>query len=184
MWISSYSDYTNFLPSPQVFNVTQKFSALFETIVNISGLEHSSFIPTLAFMNGFRFGKKGWEFAFGPSFGFKKTSKGFFDKDNTYGKGAGHYWSEIDYNSLPKSSSPGVSTAPKYAYTTNLDSRGDLSISTKWVMGFGRTFTSGGLNIPVNIFYSSVKKGGMIGASIGFNVISKKENINKSSKIN
>ena len=160
---------------------TENFSALFETIVNISGLEHSSFIPSLAFMNGFRFGKKGWEFAFGPSFGFKKTSKGFFDNNDTYGKGKGHYWSEMDYNFLPITSSPG-STAPKYAYTTNLDSRGDLSISTKWVMGFGRTFTSGGLNIPVNIFYSSVKKGGMIGASIGFNVISKKENINKTPK--
>ncbi len=163
---------------------TENFSALFETIINISGLEHSSFIPTLTFMNGFRFGKKGWEIAFGPSFGIEKTSKGFFDKDNTYGKGEGYYWSKEAYNSIPKTSTPGVSTDPKYAYTTNLDTRGDVSISTKWVMGFGRTFTSGGLNIPVNIFYSSVKNGGMIGASIGFNVISKKENINKSPKFN
>ena len=160
---------------------TENFSALFETVVNISGLEQSSFIPSISLMNGFRFGKGGWEFAFGPSFGLQKTSKGFFDTGDLYGKGSNHYWSQQDYSiymmNLNQSSTS--IPAPAYNYSTQLDSRGSLSLSTRWVMGFGRTFRSGALNIPVNIFYSSVKNGSMVGLSVGFNVVKKKEAINK-----
>jgi len=45
-------------------------------------------------------------------------------------------------------------------------------------MAVGRTFQSGALNIPVNIYYSSQKGGGMAGISLGFNVTRKKTNIN------
>lgn len=161
---------------------TENFSALFETVVNISGLEQSSFIPSISLMNGFRFGKSGWEFAFGPSFGLQKTSKGFFDIDNLYGKGNDYYWTQSEYTqynyTLQNQGLP-FQTNPTYNYTTTLDKRGTVSLSTRWVMGFGRTFRAGSLNIPVNIFYSSVKKGSMIGVSVGFNVLTKKENINK-----
>ncbi len=177
---------------------TESFSALFETIINISGLEQSKFMPTVAFMNGFRFGKSGWEIAFGPSFGLIKMSSGFFDTDNTYGDGANAYWSDqrfnqdqqSDYNSLnPFNSSTqyteyyqyqaAYSTVKsKYPSTDNYDNNGKVKISTKFVIGFGRTFRTGALNIPVNIFYSSVKKGSMIGVSVGFNVFKSKEQIN------
>ncbi|MBK6526803.1 MAG: hypothetical protein IPG07_15360 [Crocinitomicaceae bacterium] len=46
-------------------------------------------------------------------------------------------------------------------------------------MAFGRTFRSGALNIPVNIYYSSNKFGGVIGASIGFNVNKRIKAINQ-----
>lgn len=160
---------------------TENFSALFETVVNISGLEQSSFIPTISLMNGFRFGKGGWEFAFGPSFGIQKTSKGFFDMENKYGKGVNHYWTQQEYTYNYMNLNPDFTSIPdpQYNYTTNLDKRGNASLSTRWVMAFGRTFRAGALNIPVNVFYSSVKKGNMVGVSVGFNVIKKKEIINK-----
>ena len=57
--------------------------------------------------------------------------------------------------------------------------RGDFKLSTRWIMAFGRTFSSGALNIPVNVFYSSVKKGGMLGMSVGFNITRSKKTINQ-----
>jgi hypothetical protein len=160
---------------------TENFSALFETVVNISGLEQSTFIPTIALLNGFRFGKSGWEFAFGPSFGLQKTSQGFFDTQNTYGKGHGHFWtkSEYLYTQSTLIGGTGAISDPAYSYSSILDNRGRLELSTRWVMGFGRTFKAGSLNLPVNFFYSSVKKGSMIGVSVGFNVLQKRENIAK-----
>ncbi len=179
---------------------TESFSALFETIISVTGLEQSKFIPSIAFMNGFRFGKAGWEFAFGPSFGVKRVSTGFFDADDSYGQGSGAYWTESEYiqydrknyndlnpyDAITQSSEHSAyefqydsnKNPSKYSSNSNLDNRGDMAISTKFVVGIGRTFRTGGLNIPVNIFYSSVKKGSMIGLSVGFNIIKKKENIN------
>jgi len=179
---------------------TENFSALFETIINITGLEQSKFMPTIAFMNGFRFGKAGWEFAFGPSFGLKRVSDGFFDKDNTYGKGANAYWSDEQYSAYDREKYNGANpynqvsesteyynyqnayngdmTKSVYPSSSNLDNNGRVALSTRFVVGIGRTFKTGGLNIPVNIFYSSVKKGSMIGLSVGFNIIKKKEAIN------
>ena len=158
---------------------TENFSALIESFVNVSGLEQGLFIPSVSIMNGFRFGKSGFEFAFGPSFGVQATSKGFFDSDNVSGKGAGYYWREEEYrdyaNKLIDPNNPQAIAEPQYKYATHLDSRGATSLSTRWVMGIGRTFKSGALNIPVNVFYSSTKKGGMLGLSVGFNVIKKKE---------
>ncbi|MFN6083648.1 MAG: hypothetical protein ACK476_01800, partial [Fluviicola sp.] len=58
------------------------------------------------------------------------------------------------------------------------DTRGRTSISTMFVIAFGRTFRAGALNIPVNVFYSSRKGGGMAGLSVGFNVLKSKKPIN------
>lgn len=161
---------------------TENFSALVESFVNVTGLEQGLFIPSLSVMNGFRFGKSGFEFAFGPSIGFQKTSKGFFDSENHYGKGANYYWTESEYRNyateLVDPNNPTGIEDPKYKITTNLDKRGATYLSTRWVMGIGRTFKSGALNIPVNVFYSSTRKGGMIGLSVGFNVFKKKESYN------
>ena len=57
---------------------TENFSALGELIINFTALEQGQFIPSISVLNGFRFGKQGWEFAFGPSFGLQKTSVGVF----------------------------------------------------------------------------------------------------------
>jgi hypothetical protein len=163
---------------------TESFSALIETIVNINGLEQGLFIPSVSIMNGFRFGKSGFEIAFGPSFGLQQSSKGFFDTENHYGKGANYYWTDQEYNTYtnslidPQNPAPTPKPEALYQYQTHLDSRGATQLSTRWVMGIGRTFKSGALNIPMNVFYSSTRKGGMIGLSVGFNVVKKKESVN------
>jgi hypothetical protein len=180
---------------------TERFSALFETMFNVFGLEQGKFLPSVAFLNGFRFGNHGWEFAFGPSFGFKKETMGFFDVNNTFGNGQNAYWQDNEYNNydyvkymaanpytMPSSynqndpyyvyQSSYSLTPSGYSSKMNLDSRGELKISTRFVFAVGRTFHTGALNIPVNVFYSSVKGGGMVGASVGFNILKKKEKIN------
>jgi len=158
---------------------TENFSALFEFIPSLNGLEQGKFIPSFAFMNGFRFGSAGWEFAFGPTFGLTRKSDGFFDHHGVYdGNNYGQFWSRSDLNSAGFSSSDASIAEHGYMYTSNLDSRGDWKLSTRWVMAVGRTFKSGALNIPVNVFYSSVKNGGMVGLSAGFNITRKNTNIN------
>ncbi len=173
---------------------TENFSALIEGIVNFSGMEQGIFIPTFTVLNGFRFGSAGWEFAFGPGFGFKKSSNGFFDTDNTFGKGKDTYFAKEDWYNYAleqfnagnpdfvdpnwggfTQSSPTVFNSEYNFDSRYLDKRGELRMYTSWVIGFGRTFRSGALNIPVNIFYSSQNKGGMLGLSVGFNVQNKKK---------
>jgi hypothetical protein len=64
-----------------------------------------------------------------------------------------------------------------YEMSTYMDVRGDVKLSTMFLMAFGRTFRAGALNIPVNIFYSSRKGGGIAGINVGFNVTKKKTTI-------
>jgi hypothetical protein len=150
---------------------TENFSALGELLVTVSGLEKGYAFPSITLMNGFRFGKAGWEVAFGPGFGLKQVSEGFIDSDGIYGS-AGKFWSMRDFHNSTHYSYD-LNNQPNYEIDEFLDNRGDTKINTRWVMAFGRTFTAGGLNIPVNIFYSSMKKSGMIGLSVGFNVVKK-----------
>ena len=160
---------------------TENFSALFEFIPTLNGLEQGKFLPSLAVLNGFRFGKSGWEFAFGPSFGITKKSQGFFDHDLVYSNEGGRYWSDRDLKNAGFDNSAAAIKENGYYYTSITDNRSgsDVKLSTRWIMGFGRTFQSGALNVPVNIFYSSVKKGGMLGLSVGFNITRSKKNINQ-----
>jgi hypothetical protein len=157
---------------------TENFSALFEGLINFTGLEQGQFIPSLSILNGFRFGKQGWEFAFGPSFGLTKTSVGFFTDANKdlLGEKEERYWTQQEYESSAFAENNPFTYG--YEYTRNLDKRGRLDINTRWIMAIGRTFQSGALNIPVNVFYSSQKGGGMAGLSVGFNVTRSKTNIN------
>lgn len=174
---------------------TENFSALFEGIFNITGLEQGVFIPSLSLLNGFRFGKAGWEIAFGPSIGIKRMSNGFYDKDNLLEKGPNAYYSESDwlnyletndydtlyvdeYGYYQPPSAEEFFGNQDYAYSKNLDKRGNFSLTASWVFALGRTFKAGALNIPVNVFYSSTRGGGMAGVSVGFNVVKNKRKIN------
>ena len=65
-----------------------------------------------------------------------------------------------------------------YVYGTHLDARGSYKLSANCLMGVGRTFKAGSLNIPVNIYYSSSRAGGMAGVSVGFNVTKSNKAIN------
>lgn len=175
---------------------TENFSALLEGIVNFSGLEQGIFIPSFTLLNGFRFGKAGWEFAFGPSFNLRKISEGFVDTQNSFGQGANQYFSYNDWYSYAYDNystdttytdqwgyfnppTPAEASGEDYYFRDMYDSRGGLKLGTTWVFGFGRTFRAGALNIPVNVFYSSSRTGGMIGASVGFNVQKSKKNIHR-----
>ena len=163
---------------------TENFSALFEGIVNVSGLEQGQFIPSFTVMNGFRFGKAGWEFAFGPGFGIKKTSTGFIDTDNTFSNNH-QYFTEQEWYTYAnrtyaddpnfiqdgkfKAPTPG-DINPNYTFAKHGDMRGATYFNTTFVFAVGRTFHAGALNIPVNAFYSAQKGGGMLGLNVGFNV--------------
>lgn len=171
---------------------TENFSALVESIFNVSGIEQGQFIPTLTIMNGFRFGKAGWEFAFGPGIGLKRTSSGFFDTQKNF-RAEGGYFSEQDWNAYADrlyTNDPTYQVdgsyvrpapsefVPSYLFSKHADARGDYRLNTSFVFALGRTFHAGALNIPVNAFYSSQKGGGMIGLNIGFNVQKSKLPIN------
>lgn len=174
---------------------TENFSALVEGVLNISGLEQGQFIPSFTFMNGFRFGKGSWEFAFGPGFGLKKVSNGFMDTENKFGTNE-QYFSEADWNTYaydtyrndPQYNTSGYFVAPTpeqvsgnstYNFGKSFyDKRGITKLNTSFVFAFGRTFKAGALNIPVNIFYSSQRGGGYVGCNVGFNVIKSKKEIN------
>ena len=166
---------------------TENFSALVEGIINVSGLEQGQFVPSISLLNGFRFGKGNWEFAFGPRFGITTTSQGFFDYDKKYSTD-GRYFSESDWYSYVNTynnNNPGVTPldpnipGDNYAFERNFDKRGSKTLSTSFLMAFGKTFQAGALNIPVNIFYSSQKGGGYVGINMGFNVQKSKQPINK-----
>lgn len=171
---------------------TENFSGLFEFLVNINGLEQGQFIPSISLMNGFRFGKAGWEFAFGPGFSLERRSNGFFDTKGSFGN-AGDYFSDQDWadyatrnyndpNQYPEFFTGGqfnrptvTDIDPDYNMDTRfLDRRGATHLSTMFVFAFGRTFRAGALNIPVNIFYTSRRGGGLAGINVGFNVTKSK----------
>jgi hypothetical protein len=173
---------------------TENFSALVEGIFNVSGLEQGRFIPSITIMNGFRFGNSGWEFAFGPGFSVKKTTNGFFDTENKFGTNNRYFnsndwyqYASDTYGDDPQYLVNGYFNAPQpsefysgYNFDQQFgDTRGSTKVSSMFVFAFGRTFRAGALNIPVNIFYSSQKNGGMAGINIGFNVQNSKRTINR-----
>lgn len=152
---------------------TEYFSSLVEIIPGLNGLEQGKFLPSITLLNGFRFGKAGWEFAFGPSIGIKRTTFGFFDTQGIYGD-PGRYWRQGDIGNGTKEEIE----VNGYQIEQHLDNRGALHFSTRWLMAFGRTFRSGALNIPVNAYWSTTKSGGLIGLSVGFNITRSKKRIN------
>ena len=176
---------------------TEKFGALVEVIFNVSGLEQLVFIPTATVMNGFRFGKQNWEIAFGPGFGLGKMSQGFFDTDGLFGK-QDTYYSHQDWGTFQNQLANDPSLHPelrnadgslktlkdiseKYDSANSAyhgDTRGNVRIYTNFLIAAGRTFKAGSLNVPVNVFYSARKGGGMLGLSVGFNITKSKTAIN------
>lgn len=135
------------------------FQALAEILVMVSGLEQSMFIPSAVIMNGFRESKFGLEFAFGPSFSVRRMADGY------HADGIWHLereWNQVDNN--------GNRIPNPNEITTQLDRRGDPEFFSRWVWSVGKTFRSGYLNIPVNVYASPRKDDWMVGLSVGFNV--------------
>lgn len=129
--------------------------ALFEFIPIISGLNEGRLIPSLNIMHGLRSNKNGFEFAFGPLV--------YLDRriDGVYGK-QGEWLLESEFvEAYPDEKLP--------AFESRLDSRGKPTINTDFIIGFGKSFKSGKLNIPVNAFFVPDRDGARYGLSIGFN---------------
>jgi len=141
------------------------FQALVEFLVVLSGLDQQFFNPNIVFMNGFRVGKSGWEIAFGPSLSLRQAAKGFYDKGGLMGGENGEWYLEEKWTET----SEDENTNP-YEIEEQLDRRGDIALRAGWIWAVGRTFKSGYLNIPVNVYVSPDKEGWYIGLSIGFNV--------------
>lgn len=133
------------------------FAALVEILPMIGGLESGKVVPSLTLMNGFRMGKGGWEVAFGPSFRFVQKAWGYYDST-----GAWTVTNKWDRQYL--------ADGTELPLEKRLDSRGRINLSTSLMLSVGRTFKSGYLNIPVNIYGSFRKEGTIVGVSCGFNI--------------
>ena len=142
-----------------------EFQALVEFVGILSGLEQRMFVPNFVIMNGFRLNNSGWEIAFGPSFTLKKTEHGFFDTNSLMGGDADEWYLEYEwYEQNQNDPNPYNNDIVE-----RMDSRGSVAFATGWVWSFGKTFKSGYLNIPVNIYVSPNKEGWYTGLSVGFN---------------
>ena len=112
------------------------FQALIEYIGTIGGLEAGRVVPTFTFLNGFRSNKSGWEFGLGPTFTFKTVANGYYENDNWH--------LENDWGNA-KGTNPNQ-------IVSQIDSRGNIELSTGLLIAVGKTFKSGYLNIPLNVY--------------------------------
>ena len=127
------------------------------------------FRPSFALLNGFRSSKNGWEFGFGPTFRLTTMASGYYIGD-TLNAPEGSYDKIHDWRLRSEWNGPGSNPN---TIKDRTDKRGNVRLKTGWVWAIGRTFHSGYLNIPVNLFYSSGREGGYIGLSMGFNIAKK-----------
>lgn len=134
-----------------------EFQALVEAIVAINGLESGYLIPSVTFLNGFRFNGRGWEVGIGPTIRLVKLAQGYYNEQDRW----------IRKQDVPDQLHDGI------VFTEKLDRRGTLNISTGLMLAAGKTFRSGYLNIPVNVFFSPRKDGSVLGLTIGFNTTNK-----------
>ena len=130
------------------------YQALFEFVPTISGFNQNIFIPSITIMNGFRNNKNGWEIAFGPTLSIVNKARGYYDANNVW-----HLekdWTESN-------------TANPYSIERRLDSRGTPELQAGFIVAVGKTFKSGKLNIPLNLYVVPNKDGVRAGVSFGFN---------------
>jgi hypothetical protein len=151
---------------------TKQFSFLSEFVFNAAGLEQGLFIPSMAVLTGVRFGKGSYEIAIGPSFSAKQLIKGadLGGKFTTVDEIANFTPTELLNSGYNKNTT---------ALYSRPDSRGATYFSSNLVVGIGKTFRSGSLNVPVNAYASINKYGTSFGMSVGFNLNRKKEYIQK-----
>jgi hypothetical protein len=129
------------------------FQALFELIPGINSLESGLIVPTITGLLGFRFNKSGLEFGIGPNIRFIQMAEGYYDSDNKWNLGE--------------------PPTEDYVLVRELDSRGEIMASAGMIFALGKTFRSGYLNLPVNLYISPRKTGSIAGITVGFNVAKK-----------
>lgn len=146
------------------------FQCLLEFLLTGSGLESGRFIPSFTFLNGFRMNKQGWEVALGPTFRVARVAKGYYDLhgENNEFHPVNDWHLESEYNAFAEEYASGARR--RSPSMKNLDERGNPEFSAGLVFAVGKTFRSGQLNIPLNVYIIPRKDGTVYGMSIGFNV--------------
>ena len=134
------------------------FQALFEFLPTITGVDQGLLLPNLSVLMGFRHNVRGWEIALGPTAGLTKKATGYYDGDGNW-----HLSSDWDYNQ-------GVNPYPA---EKRIDSRGYITYHTGFVFAAGKSFKSGRMNYPVNMFVIPSKSGMRFGLTFGFNAKNK-----------
>jgi hypothetical protein len=141
-----------------------EYQALFEFIPMITGLDQGLFIPSFTVLHGLRATKRGWEFAFGPTFNFVNKVKGQYIND---------VWvTESEWHVANPNPNP-IVDAP--IFIERMDSRGVSTLGSNFVFCIGKTFRSGTLSIPVNAFVVPGRSGWRFGLSFGYNSKVKKQ---------
>jgi hypothetical protein len=135
------------------------FQALFEFIPMITGIDQGLFLPSITIMNGLRHNLLGLEFAIGPNFSLSRQAEVFVNGKNN-DKNSYKLKSDLTLEELQNSN---------YKYFMKADSRGDYHFSSSFVFAVGKTFKSGKMNFPVNIYFIPKKDGWQMGLSFGFN---------------
>ena len=136
---------------------------LIEVVVLLGGIENGRFIPTLAVLNGFRDAKSGLEIALGPVFWLSQKEEG------TYIDGKWKLKKDLLNDTT-------LTVDPDEEYYVLPHKGGTTSPGFGLVVSVGKTFRSGNLNIPVNIYMipqQHRKEGWQWGISLGFNVSKK-----------
>ena len=142
------------------------FQALFEFVPMVTGLDQGRFIPSINFLNGIRNNMNGWEFAFGPNFSIGRYRDGYLNNDGVFIVDN----AVKDQNGYNKYGSlKAEADALGKEYINRPDSRGDATITTGFLFAAGKTFRSGKLNLPVNIFVMPSTHGARWGISVGWN---------------
>jgi hypothetical protein len=142
----------------QQYLASGQFQALFEFIPMVTGLDQGLFIPSFTIMNGIRANRLGFEFAFGPTFNIVQKDFGYYDSENNWIRRS--EWTAQNA-SIPNAVPP--------TFVERMDSRGDYKLGSAFVFGVGKTFRSGNLNIPVNLFAIPGRTGWRFGLSVGYN---------------
>lgn len=133
------------------------FQALFEFIPMITGLDQSVLMPSFTLLNGIRHNLWGYEIALGPNVSIAKKAKVFKNFE-------GNWKLEEEWN---------AETDPEAKFVTRADSRGDSKLSTAFVIAMGKTFRSGKMNFPVNVYCIPARDGLQFGLSLGYNAKNK-----------
>ncbi len=139
-----------------------KVQALFEFIPMITGVDQGYFIPGFTLLHGLRSNVNGWEFALGPTVNLSPKAHGYYDLSNKWCRE--NEWTDDPLHEGVKN---------PFQIRERLDSRGDYQLQSGFVLAFGRTFKSGKLNLPVNMYVIPGREGFRIGASLGFNAKNK-----------
>jgi hypothetical protein len=137
-----------------------KFQALVEFIPMISGLDQGLFNPGLNVLLGFRNNSNGLEFGLGPQISFITMARGYEVNGKWYTE------NEVNEKNIDIS---------QVEQERRVDSRGNIALHSAFVFAIGKSFRSGRVNIPINLFIVPSKNNFRVGFSFGFNALAKTE---------